>query len=213
MATPQKENGHLDLANEIVDQFCRLNLCAGEWRVLWAIFRKTYCWHKKSDRISYSQFEKMTGVNRWNIRRYLNRLIQRNIIIKTRNGQLLEYGFQKDYSKWRSLSKQTTDKTIIRTDYAPLSKQTTKPLSKQITTKEKKETIKRKHTKTLESLKPDDFKNNPEFAGIDIESELVKFKDYLKAKGQKYKDYSAAFRNWLRNAKKWNPAEKKEILF
>jgi len=153
-ANPQIEDGHLDLANELVDKFCLLNLCAGEWRLLWAILRKTYGWHKKTDRITYSQFEKITAMNRWNIKRYLNRLLGRNIITKTGIGQRLAYGFQKDYSKWqplskqttvtsRPLSKQTTVETVIQTDYAPLSKQTTKPLSKQTTTKENKETIKR----------------------------------------------------------------------
>lgn len=142
--SPQIENGHLDLANEIVEKFARLNLCAGEWRVLWAILRKTYSWHKKADRISYSQFEKITGLDRWNIRRYLNRLIDRNIIIKTGSGQRLFYGLQKDYSLWKPLSKQTTVETVIQTDYEPLSKQTTKPLFKQTTTNKNKETIKRK---------------------------------------------------------------------
>jgi len=155
MPSPQIENGHLDLANELVDQFCKLNLSPGEWRVLWAILRKTYGWHKKMDRITYSQFEEMTGLDRWNIRRYLNRLLERNIITKTGIGQRLSYGLQKDYSKWqplskqttftsRPLSKQTTVETIIQTDYGLLSKQTTKPLSKQTTTKAKKETIQKK---------------------------------------------------------------------
>jgi phage replication O-like protein O len=147
MPNPQIENGHLDLANEIVEQFARLNLCPGEWRVLWAILRKTYSWHKKADRISYSQLEKMTGLDRWHVRRYLTRLIRRNIITRTGSGQRLEYGFQKDYSKWQPLPKQATVATVAQIGYEPLPKQATKPLPKQATTKEKKETYKRKKVK------------------------------------------------------------------
>jgi len=128
MKSPQIENGHLDLANELVDQFCRLNLCAGEWRVLWAILRKTYSWHKKTDRIPYSQFEKMTGLDRRNIARYLDQMIVRNIIIKTGNSQKLFYGLQKDYSQWKPLSKHTTVKTIVQTYNEPLSKHTTETI-------------------------------------------------------------------------------------
>ncbi|MBN1183494.1 MAG: replication protein [Bacteroidales bacterium] len=158
MPNPQIENGHLDLANEIVDRFCLLNLSACEWRVLWAILRKTYCWHKKTDRITYSQFERMTDLNRWHIQRYLNRLIERKIIIKIGTGQHLEYGLQKDYSKWqplpkeatkhhslsKPLPKQATVTTITQTGYGLLPKQVTKPLPKQVTTKENKETIQKK---------------------------------------------------------------------
>ena len=34
---------------------------------------------------------------------------------------------------------------------------------------------------------------------INVRVELDKFRDYLKSKGKRYKDYRAAFRNWLRS--------------
>lgn len=37
-------------------------------------------------------------------------------------------------------------------------------------------------------------------------SELDRFKDYCRAKGKRFKDYSAAFRNWLRKAKEFQSA-------
>lgn len=40
--------------------------------------------------------------------------------------------------------------------------------------------------------------------GILVGSEFDKFKDYCTAKGQTYKDWNAAFRNWLRNARAWS---------
>ncbi len=226
MSNPQIENGHLDLANEIVEQFARLNLCAGEWRLLWSILRKTYGWHKKADRITYSQFERMTGLDRWNIRRYLNRLIERNIITKTGSGQRLFYAFQKDYSLWKPLSKKTTVKdhrrenakplskqatvaTIIQTDNGLLSDQITKPLSKQINTKEKKETIKRKRDKSLVSLfseiefefKPEDLLHKQEFLDYWTEKNPNGKKERWQM--EKVFDVKRRYQTWLRNYKRW----------
>ena len=41
---------------------------------------------------------------------------------------------------------------------------------------------------------------------INLDNELVKFKDYCLANGKKYIDWNAAFNNWLRNAAKYQRA-------
>lgn len=108
VANPQIEDGRVEIANEVADQLCKLNLSAYESRVLWVIWRKTYGWHKKNDRISYTQFEEMTGINRWHIARAINSLKQRNIISISGNKHSIEYSFQKDYDQWKSLPKGVT---------------------------------------------------------------------------------------------------------
>ena len=114
MANPQIENGHVKLASEIVDQLCKLNLSAYEWRILFALWRKTYGWHKKTDRISYTQFEELTGLDRRHIARTINSLKRRNIIKVSGNMKHnLEYSFQKDYDRWEQLPKGVaTHKTL-----------------------------------------------------------------------------------------------------
>ncbi len=42
--------------------------------------------------------------------------------------------------------------------------------------------------------------------GLDLTSETEQFRDYHTAKGSVMKDWDAAFRTWLRNAKKWQRA-------
>ena len=154
MASPQPENGHVDIALELVDNLAKTYLSASESKIFWVIVRKTWGWHKKMDRISYTQFESLTGMNRRHIAPSLKRLISRHIVTQTGNGQKLQYGIQKDYDRWititqtgndryNSLPEQVTIATITQTGNAPLPKQVMKPLPKQVNTKEKKETIKR----------------------------------------------------------------------
>ncbi len=100
MANPQLEDGHTKIANEIMDALMRTNFPSHERRILDCILRSTYGWHKKMDRISYSQFAAQTGIDHRNIGRSLTSLKRRGIIICNGHGYSLEYGLQKDYLLW-----------------------------------------------------------------------------------------------------------------
>lgn len=99
MASPQIENGHIDVAHELADALMRTNLSAYQSRVLWALWRKTWGWHKKEDWISTSQFVEMTGISKGHVAATLKELAMRNMITRTRN----ETAFNKDYTQWREL--------------------------------------------------------------------------------------------------------------
>ena len=89
MANPQRENGHIDIANEIADRLCSFRLSGQEWQVLWVILRKTWGWlenknnhdgqKKKSDWISLTQFSEMTGIDRRKCHSLLKKLAAKNI--------------------------------------------------------------------------------------------------------------------------------------
>ena len=100
MAKPQLENGHTKIANELVEALARTYFTAYESRILWTIFRKTYGWNKKTDRISYVHFQDATGIDHRHVGRTLKALKNRNIITCFGSGYQLEYGIQKDYDKW-----------------------------------------------------------------------------------------------------------------
>jgi phage replication O-like protein O len=104
MASPQKENGNIPIANEIAEALAHTNLNGYENRYLWVLWRKTYGWHKKEDFISNSQFSDATGIKRPHIWRTQQMLIQRNIVTKLGN----KLSFQKDYTQWRELPKKVT---------------------------------------------------------------------------------------------------------
>lgn len=109
MANPQLADGRTEVANQIAEQFAKINLSSYEWRVLWAILRKTYGWHKKTDRISYTQLEKATGINRRHIARAITKLLKRNIITQAGKGYNLEYGLQKNYELWLNVTSTGND--------------------------------------------------------------------------------------------------------
>jgi phage replication O-like protein O len=84
MANPQREDGHIDIANEIAEAFAKNFPGHGEAQVLWAILRKTYGWHKKSDLISISQIQQLTGLSRSRIIECLQNLEAKNMIVVKR---------------------------------------------------------------------------------------------------------------------------------
>jgi len=122
MANPQRENGHIDIANEIAEKLARTQLSGTEHRILWAVWRKTWGWHKKEDRISLSQLVKMTELDRRSLRRTLKGLIEKNIVIKNFGRDKIALGsinflrFNKDYETWKG-----RDKIAPRVKNAPKS--------------------------------------------------------------------------------------------
>ncbi len=108
MASPQKENGYLGIANELTEAFQWLHLSGNQWRLLWTILRFTYGWNKKVDNISLTSFEKHTGISRRNFKRDLDVLVSREIIVRDSSSYITKYGLQKDYTKWQTGIKNET---------------------------------------------------------------------------------------------------------
>lgn len=115
MANPQREDGHIDIANELAEALAKTQLSGNESRIMWAIWRKTWGWVKRKNgkylrdkngnpiklkkaSITSKDWEELTGLLKGNISRTLKRLESRNIVIKFDNKNT--WGFQKDYDKW-----------------------------------------------------------------------------------------------------------------
>lgn len=135
MENPQKEHGHVDLANEIVEAFARFRISGQEMQCLWVVLRKTYGWQKKVDKISLSQFSNLTGMARPLVARAIKKLVSKQIldVIKTDNSNINSYWFIKHYSKWKVLSKKLG---VICSDNKGVINLVQKVLSKQIHTKD-----------------------------------------------------------------------------
>jgi phage replication O-like protein O len=108
MANPQVENGHTEIANELLEAIIKTPMSDYEHRIFWLIIRKTYGFKKKQDWISQTQIVQETGILRQHVSRTIKKLIDKNMIVKDNR----HLSIQKDYEVWL-LPKQVTNKSNL----------------------------------------------------------------------------------------------------
>lgn len=137
MASPQPDK-YTKISNELLEAFSRLNASGSAWRIFMVVLRKTYGYHKKVDKISLTQFEKMSGLSRKSVCRGLNELIELKIITVEKEGYINKYQVQKDYELWGSVKPVTSDKNDTKSSVKPVTK-----------TSDKNDTYKRKKERKI----------------------------------------------------------------
>lgn len=107
MASPQCENGYTKIANELLEAMAIHRMAGQEYQILFAIMRKTYGFGKKQDNISLNQLSEMTGLDRRRIHALIQKMVIRNIITVTNNGDRSpkSISINKDYESWKSVTK------------------------------------------------------------------------------------------------------------
>ena len=109
MANPQTKNGFVMIAIELYKALAHIRISGEARQALDVIFRKTYGFHKKWDKISLSQFVLATGMPKCSIVRALNKLIKMNLIIYQKvNDTANEYSINKDFDTWQPFTKKKT---------------------------------------------------------------------------------------------------------
>ena len=205
MSNVQLENGYCSLATELVDQFCRYRLSGEEWLVLWAIFRKTYCWHKKEDKIALSTFAGMTGLKRPTVLRALQKLLSKKIIdiIKKDDRQPNTYRFNKHFDTWLSLSKKDTLSSIKIMPVINKDNELSSIKRHSIDIKDTSSKDRKKIPPTLEMVTAYNLKRNN---GINPQEYLDanETSGWIMKGGKKVKDWQAQIRTWESNRKKWD---------
>ena len=219
MANPQLKDGKTEFANELADALCKINLSAYEWRIFWFIARKTYGWHKKTDRISYSQFETGTGIDHRHIGRSIASLKMKNIISVSGTGYMLEYGIQKDYDQWKFNTKQGTELTpngALKSDdnLTPIQGELT-PIQGELTPNGALKSVPiEAHTKAIKHItkastkdisKKETFeeylqKKVMDFPTLDVLQEWKDCQDWYAEKGKTITIPKSALNNWLKIA-------------
>ena len=216
MAKPQLENGHTQIANEILEHLMKIHLSPNQWQVLLCVIRKTYGFHKKVDHIANFQIVEATGLCKAVVSRTLHSLNQMNVI--ERKGKFI--GFQKDWEQWGELAVASTLDTklaipstaqklaIPSTELAipstELAEQSTKVSSPRVTQK-----IKDTITKdTLQKKVYGEF-NNVLFSDDEYQKLKGRFNNRLPemievlsegiaSKGYKYQSHYATILSWAR---------------
>jgi len=216
MANPQKENGFTAIANEIMDALVNYLIPGEQMKCLLYIIRKTYGFNKKEDMISNSQFVKATGLNKGNVSRAIKGLINKNLVIKDDNKRIPSYRFNKNYRKWKELSKK---QPVIKADNSELSKMTP---TKDTITKDKENIIKENFNYSKKQPLPENIFLTNEMREYVRKQGCVNsnhaenlFEDFCNhhaSHGKKFKDWTRTFQTWVRNDKKWNPDIYKKIL-
>ncbi len=109
MANPQLEDGHTQIANEILEHLVKMHLSPNQWQVLLCVIRKTYGFHKKVDYIANFQICDATGLCKAVVSRSLEYLERVNLIY--RQGKYI--GLQKDWERWGKLAERSTKVSSI----------------------------------------------------------------------------------------------------
>ena len=129
MANPQKENGYTPIANEILDHIVNLTLNGTQWRIIIVVWRYTYGFSRKNHKLSLSYISNATGMNKQQIKREIDTLIEMNIlteISKPSFNSSRELEFNKAYDEWFISSKQKSRQsanqlTVSEKEYTTVS--------------------------------------------------------------------------------------------
>lgn len=114
VASPQLENGHTRIANELLDALAKIRMSGTEWQVLITLFRQIYGWHRKSADISLNTLAESIGLPRQRVSEAINSLTARNVVSrKTVHGVPNTYEIQKNHILWE-VSRKTVPVTENR---------------------------------------------------------------------------------------------------
>ncbi len=224
MANPQKENGHIDIANEIAEALARYRLSGTEWQVLWVILRHTWGWHKKDEFISYGIIADKTGLNRRNVMRTVQSLASRKLLVKNGERTINNLKFNKDYEQWvgdvkndTTLMSKMTPLTDVKNDTTPDVKNDTTSIK--VLKKHNKETIKAKEKNIQEKkvrfmefvlLTESEHKKLLEKLGEEKTAGMIEnLNNHIGSKGDTYKSHYYTILQWL-SRDKLKAGEKQE---
>jgi phage replication O-like protein O len=133
--TPQLEDGHTRIANELLEAIISFDFSKRQYKVVLFVLRKTYGWNKKADVMSLSQIMEGTGLDRANCSRTLAELGEMKVLLKQQQaaGNLVE--FNKKYKQWVVLPNQqpvakSATKVLPKRQFAVVEMATTKDTTK-----------------------------------------------------------------------------------
>ncbi len=156
-----EEGNYTRLHNAILEALAKARFTGSEYRLLMFLFRKTYGYGKKEDRISLTQWCEGTDMKRTAVCEYLARLVERRVITKEAVSLSVTYGFNKYMEQWDMAAASPPQGTTLQ-GTSPLQgtrvspPQGTKSSPPQGTHKRKKETIKEISQERARKQKPSD---------------------------------------------------------
>lgn len=100
MSDPQPEHGYSRIAHELMDAIIRAPLSKRQYKVVFAVIRKTYGYNKKTDDMPLTQIIEMTGLDKGNLSKTINELEAMSVITKGPGDHGFILGLNKDFEAW-----------------------------------------------------------------------------------------------------------------
>lgn len=82
--SPQLEQGYTRIADAILEKVAKTKLNGTQFRILMIVWRSTYGWQKKEHELSLSYLQLATGINKRQIQRELNTMIELKILTEVK---------------------------------------------------------------------------------------------------------------------------------
>ena len=218
MASPQCENGHTQIANELLEAIYRTPLSGLQFRILLTVIRYIYGFKRKEHELSVRFISKATGSSPNRVSEVLNKLIEKRIIYRIREGnknhQPQVIRFNKDYETWRveqsGTGKQsaTSKQSDVGKHISPPQVNSNSPLqvNKEIKEKEKlkkdsspqnSETEKIRYAEFVKMKEAEYQKLLKQYGQTNTLAMIAKLNHYKGANGRKYKSDYHAILNWV----------------
>lgn len=212
---PQKEDGYTPIANELLEAILQADFSKRQLLVIMTIARMTYGYSRKSDALSGWQIASMTNLDRSDVSKSINELVNLNVLIKHQTGReshgvfVNEIAINKLYKSWVTVGNSPTVvklPTVGKTPTVTVGNSPTLPLVKHPTHKAIK-TIKQVLPKTGNKTSiPSDFSISERvvnWANKNAHKNLQKHLDYFvmvcEAKDYKNINWDSAFMLAIRN--------------
>lgn len=97
----QINGGYTKIPNNILRAIYRSPFNGTEIRVIVFVIRMTSGWHKENKLLSYGYIAKEANLNKRNVRRAINLLIQSKVIIKSKDGRKNKLALNQNYTSWQ----------------------------------------------------------------------------------------------------------------
>ena len=100
MKSPQLENGYTPLANELLEALLLYKFTLYEYKVIMAVVRLTYGYHRKMAQIGNSRLALMTNIERNHVGKIIRRLDALNVLVRDTRTYVCGIGLNKNYWEW-----------------------------------------------------------------------------------------------------------------
>jgi phage replication O-like protein O len=152
------KGGFVRIHNTILEKLAKAHLRGQQYRLILFLFRMTYGYNKKENKISLKQWADGTDLQRQNVWRELHLLVEWQVIYMKSNGERrpATWGFNKYFDQWKIPTVITDDyKSVIICDYTNEQSVITGDYSdeKSVITGDYKSVITLSHTRELKDSK------------------------------------------------------------